>query len=140
MRITSLRVICALLGLFLTAPGSALANLYASTSAGAPGELYVISSANGSQVADIGPLNDSVGTNYPITGMAFNPNTGVLYGSTGNAGAVDAMLVTINPATAAVTVIGAFNAGPTNSSGTPTTMADIAFDSAGNLFGIGSIG
>ena len=33
-----------------------------------------------------------------------------------------------------------FNAGPVNSSGTPATMADIAFDSAGNLFGVGSIG
>jgi Repeat of unknown function (DUF6923) len=78
--------------------------------------------------------------NYPITGLAFNPVTGVLYVSTGNAGAVDAMLVSINPATALVTPIGFFNAGPTNSSGTPSTMADLAFDSAGNLYGIGSIG
>jgi hypothetical protein len=102
--------------------------------------LYVISTANGSMVQDIGPLNDAVGTNYPITGLAFRPTTGVLYGSTGNAGAVDAMLVTINPATARVTVVGAFNTGATNSSGTPATMADIAFDPAGNLFGVSSIG
>jgi hypothetical protein len=91
-------------------------------------------------VQDIGPLNDALGTNYPITGLAFSPVTGVLYGSTGNAGAVDARLVSINPATALVTDIGPFNAGPVNSSGVPTTMADIGFDPAGNLYGVASIG
>ena len=85
-----------LLGLVLVTPRIALADLYASTAAGAAGELYIISTANGSQVQDIGPLNDAVGSNYPITGMAFHPTTGVLYGSTGNAGSVDALLVTIN--------------------------------------------
>jgi hypothetical protein len=114
--------------------------LYAATSAGAPGELYILNAANGAVIQDVGPLNDATGTNYPITGLAFHPTTGVLYGSTGNAGSVDAMFVTINPATAAVTVIGAFNAGPTNSMGVPTTMADIGFDPAGNLYGVASIG
>src|SRR6185436_9459137 len=85
-------------------------------------------------------LNDGLSVNYPITGLAFNPLTGLLYGSTGNAGSVDAMFVSINPATALVTPIGFFNAGPTNSSGIPTTMADLGFDSAGNLYGVGSIG
>jgi hypothetical protein len=64
----------------------------------------------------------------------------VRIGSTGNAGSVDALLVTINPVTALVNVIGPFNAGPVNSSGTPTTMADIGFDSAGNLYGVASLG
>src|SRR5262245_58653168 len=118
---------------FLTVPARA-GILYASSAAGAAGELYILSSSTGAMVQDVGPLNDSLATNYPITGLAFHPTTGVLYGSTGNAGAVDAMLVTIDPATAAVTVIGAFNAGPTNGGGTPTTMADIGFDSAGNLY------
>jgi hypothetical protein len=140
MGITSRHAICALLGLCLFIPRVASAALYASTAAGAPGELYIISQTDGSLVQDVGPLNDAIGTNYPITGMAFNPLTGVLYGATGNAGAVDALLVTINPATALVTVVGAFNAGPTNSSGTPTTMGDLAFDSAGNLFGVATIG
>jgi hypothetical protein len=116
------------------------ATLYASTSAGGPGELYTLDPATGAMVSHVGSLNDAFGKNYPITGLAFNPVTGVLYGSTGNAGSVDAMLVTINPLTALVTPIGFFNAGPTNSTGTPSTMADLAFDSAGNLFGIGSIG
>jgi len=116
------------------------ATLYASTSAGGPGELYTLDPANGAVLTDVGPLNDASSVNYPITGLAFNPVTGVLYGSTGNAGTVDAMLVTINPASGLVTPIGAFNAGPTNSLGTPATMADLAFDASGNLFGIGSIG
>jgi hypothetical protein len=141
MRITSRGILFAILGLSLFVPRVAsAANLYAATAAGAAGELYIISSADGSTVQDVGPLNDSLGTNYPITGMAFNPLTGVLYGSTGNAGAVDATLVTINPTTALVTVVGAFNAGPTNSQGVPSTMGDISFDSSGNLFGVGTIG
>ena len=42
------------------------------------------------------------------------------------------------PSTAQVTVIGQFNAG--NTGGKPATMTDLAFDSAGNLFGLGSVG
>lgn len=116
--------------------------LYASSAAGATGELYIINPANGALVQDIGPLNDVTGQNYPITGLAFHPTTGVLYGSTGNSNSATAgMLVSINPATGLVTPIGAFNAGPTNSSGTPATMADIGFDpSTGTLYGVGSIG
>jgi hypothetical protein len=92
-------------------------------------------------VQHIGPLNDAGSVNYPITGLAFHPITGVLYGSTGNNPASTAgLFVSINPATALVSVIGPFNAGPVNTSGTPATMADIAFDSAGNLYGVGSIG
>jgi hypothetical protein len=73
--------------------------------------------------------------------MAFHPATKVLYGSTGNNPDTTAgLFVRINPATALVTVIGPFNAGPTNSSGVPATMADLAFDGAGNLYGVGSIG
>src|SRR5206468_2772618 len=66
---------------------------------------------------------------------------GVLYGSTGDSvAATAARLVTIDPNTGLVTPIGSFNAGPVNTSGTPATMADLAFDAAGNLYGIGSIG
>jgi PEP-CTERM motif-containing protein len=125
--------------LSLTRPAHA-GTLYAASAAGAPGELYILNPSTGAMIQDIGPLNDAIGTNYPITGLAFHPTTGVLYGSTGNAGAVDALLVTINPATALVTLVGPFNAGPTNSMGTPTTMADIGFDGAGNLYGVASIG
>jgi hypothetical protein len=135
-----LHTICFLSGILAFASNSNAGTLYASTSAGGPGELYIINQATGAIVQDVGPLNDGLSTNYPITGLAFSPVTGLLYGSTGNAGAVDALLVKINPATALVTVVGPFNAGPTNTGGTPATMADLAFDSAGNLYGVGSIG
>jgi hypothetical protein len=117
------------------------ATLYASTAAGATGQLYILDPANGAVVQNVGPLNDAAGGNYPITGLAFHPTTGVLYGSTGNSVAgKEALFVRINSATAQVTVIGSFNAGPVNTDGKPTTMADIGFDSAGNLYGVASIG
>lgn len=115
--------------------------LYASTAAGAAGHLYILDAATGGMLQDIGPLNDVAGANYAVTGLAFHPLTGVLYGSTGNANtAAQGTLVKINPATAQVTVVGAFNAGPVNSGGDPSTMADIGFDGAGNLYGAASIG
>jgi hypothetical protein len=113
--------------------------LYASTAAGAAGELYIINPLTGAVVQDIGPLNDGAGQNYGITGLAFHPTTGALYGSVANnVAATQAKLVSINPATAAVTVIGAFNVG--NAGANPATMADIAFDAAGKLYGVGSVG
>jgi len=135
-----LHTFCFLLGSLAAASQVHAGTLYASTAAGGPGELYVINQATGAVIQDVGPLNDVLSVNYPITGLAFSPVTGVLYGSTGNAGTVDALLVKINPATAVVSVVGPFNAGPLNSGGTPATMADLAFDSAGNLYGVASIG
>jgi hypothetical protein len=126
---------------FATATQSYAGTLYGTTAAGAAGELFILNPATGAMIQDIGPLNDISSLNYPITGLAMNPITGVLYGSTGNSTpGTEARLVTINPTTAQVTLIGSFNAGPVNTGGTPSTMADLAFDAAGNLFGIGSIG
>lgn len=105
--------------------------LYGSTSAGGAGELWTLNATNGGGIQDIGPLNDLASKNYAVTGLAFNPVTGVLYGSTG--GKTGTQLLTINPATALVTVVGNFNAGA-------ATMADIAFDPSGNLYGISSSG
>jgi hypothetical protein len=117
------------------------ATLYAASAAGGPGTLYTLDSSTGAVLLTIGPLNDANSVNYPITGLAFHPTTGVLYGSTGNnPAATGARLVTINPSTGLVNVVGSFNAGPTNSSGNPATMADLAFDATGNLYGVGSIG
>ena len=124
--------------LAVAAPAGA-ASLYAATAAGGPGELYTLNPATGAVVQDVGPLNDANGVNYGITGLAFNPLTGVLFGSTANnVAAIQARLVTINPATGRVTVVGQFNAG--NAGTTPATMGDLAFDSAGNLYGVGTVG
>jgi hypothetical protein len=131
----------ALVAFVVSAPHADGATLYGATASGSPGDLYKLDLATGASLDHVGPLNDAAGTNYPITGMAFHPVTRVLYGSTGNNPAETAgLLVTINPATALVTVVGPFNAGPVNSSGTPATMADLSFDAAGNLYGVGSIG
>src|SRR3954466_6756034 len=135
-----LTTLCFFVGGIVAASQAHAGTLYASTSAGGPGELYIINQSTGAVVQDVGPLNDVNNVNYPITGLAFSPVGGILYGSTGNAGTVDALLVRINPATALVTPVGPFNAGPTNTGGTPATMADLAFDQTGNLFGVASIG
>jgi hypothetical protein len=113
--------------------------LFGSTAAGGPGELYILNPATGGVIQDIGPVNDALGANYGVTGLAFNPFTGLLYGSTANSDAATAAkLISINPATALVTVIGDFNAGNV---GKAATMADIAFNpNTGGLFGIGSVG
>jgi hypothetical protein len=131
---------CAVGTLLVAAPSYAQ-TLYASSAAGGPGELYILDATTGAMIQDIGPLNDAGGANYSVTGLAFHPTTGVLYGSTGNANtAAVATLVTINPTTAQVTVVGPFLAGPVNTSGTPTTMGDLAFDVGGNLYGVATIG
>src|SRR5688500_13241600 len=85
--------------------------IFGATAAGATGTLYTLDAATCALATNVGPLNDASGTNYPITGMAFHPTTGVLYGSSGNNPATTAArLVTIDPATALVTLIGSFDA------------------------------
>jgi hypothetical protein len=126
------RILFCLCILAVLVPSAEALTLYGSTSAGGPGELWIIDPTTGAGVQDVGPLNDATNKNYAVTGLAFSPITGVLYGSTG--GKTGTLLLTINPATALVTVVGSFN--------TPSgaTMADIAFDQSGNLFGVGSSG
>jgi len=86
------------------------ATLYGSTASGGPGELYVLNPSTGGMIQDVGPLNDALNVNYGVTGLAFNPITGLLYGSTANADpATAAKLITVNPLTGLVTVIGDFN-------------------------------
>src|SRR3954447_14763131 len=127
-------VVCALSALGLASRADALV-LYASTAAGAAGELYTLDATTGAVVNNVGPLNDLNGVNYSMTGLAFQSHSGALLGSTGSSNpATAAMLVKINPATAQVLVIGAFNVGA------GVTMTDLAFDSAGILYGVGSVG
>lgn len=129
----------AVLAFVLFAPHADAAILYGATASGGPGNLYKLDLATGAELEHVGPLNDAAGTNYPITGMAFHPVTRELYGATGNnPDATASLLVKINPATAQVTVIGNFN--PGNPGTRDATMPDLAFDSAGNLYGVGSVG
>lgn len=128
------------LTLFSLPTSSEAAVIIAATASGGPGELYVLDPATGAIIKNVGPLNDAAGVNYPITGLAFHPQTKVLYGSTGNNSSSPGTFVTIDRKTGLVTVIGPYNAGPVNTSGKPATMTDLVFDNAGNLYGIGSIG
>jgi hypothetical protein len=67
------------------------------------------------------------------SGLAFHPQTRVLYGATSTGSPTfNKQLVTINPSTAAVTVVGAFGVGP--------TMSDITFCPDGTLYGVSSAG
>jgi hypothetical protein len=130
--------------LLLVAPADASV-LYGSRAGGLSGQLYILNQATGAVIQTIGPLNDASALNYGMTGLAFHPITGVLYGSTHNHvnanPATLRRLVTIDPSTAQVTVVGEFNLPvvPGTNPRAPT-MSDIAFDSAGNLYGVGSIG
>jgi hypothetical protein len=136
-----IRTLCCAVAALSLAPAAHAARIYGATAAGDPGRLYVIDSATGGVLENVGPLNDVAGLNYGITGLAFHPVTGVLYGSTHNLATAApqtlARLVTIDPVTARVTMVGEFNAG--NPSARETTMGDIAFDAAGNLYGVGTI-
>jgi hypothetical protein len=94
----------------------------------------VLNPANGAVVSTVGPLQDSLGRSYGLTGLAFNPITGVLYGSTSNGSpTAPGSLVTVNPATVRVTVIGGFSV-------PNSTMADLTFAPNGTLFGWESAG
>jgi formylglycine-generating enzyme required for sulfatase activity len=113
--------------------------LYAAT-AGAHGELYILDPNTGGVLHDVGPLNDAAGRNYPMEGLAFHPHTGVLYGSTHYSPTADpatvSRLVTINPDTAEVTVVGEFKIG-SGYRDNPGTMSDLTFTGWGTLSGIG---
>ena len=69
-------------------------------------------------------------TGFGLTALAFNPRTGELFGTTGQAGAdnFDRLLIRINRSTGAGTVVGPIGLG---SGG----IADLAFREDGTLFG-----
>jgi hypothetical protein len=102
-------------------------SLYGGTSGA--GALYTLDPRTGAATlvhAMVGASNASL--TYGVTGLAFQPGTGVLFGTTSpdspNSGN---SLVTINPANGQVTVIGA--------SGTGRPYTDIAFAPNGTLYG-----
>jgi hypothetical protein len=95
--------------------------LYAATGyASSLGELYILNPLDGSVIADVGPLNDSDGNNYALTGLRYDPDTGLLYGITiGSSPTAPNSLVVVNPSNARVTYFG-------GSLG--TRLSDIAID------------
>ena len=113
-------------GVFLTIV--ALLGLRAETTEAAPilyasgdGILYTMDTTTGLVDSTIGPIG------FRVTGLAFHPTTGVLYGTTSNnSTASPRSLITIDPTTGVGTLIG-------STSG--DVMTDIAFNSAGTLYG-----
>ncbi|HSE56515.1 MAG TPA: peptidoglycan-binding protein, partial [Candidatus Paceibacterota bacterium] len=90
-----------------------------------PPHLYILNTTTGQKQTDVGAVG------FYVTGMAFHPDTNVLYGSTGNTGSNTKSLITINKDTGAGTLLGALKDG---SNGTHT-LADIEFRSNGTLYG-----
>jgi hypothetical protein len=117
-------------GLLALSPVRAQEAAYiASGSGGIGGSLYVVDPATATTTL-VGPITNIAGGGaIGLTGLAFNPVNGKLYGITSNSlsggNTVQRSLVTINTATAVATVIG--NLGFANS--------DISFRSDGVLYG-----
>lgn len=95
--------------------------LYAAAGGSTASSLYTLDEATG-QATAVGP------TGYALTGLAVDPTTGIMYGATSaqSPGTTNA-LVTVNPATGAAALVAGFSSG--------STVADIAFDSTGQMYG-----
>jgi hypothetical protein len=123
IRVTMALVIALAVGV----PAHAAQRLFGADGAGGnpATNLYVLNPTNGAIISTIGPIG------FAITGLAFDPSTGVLYGSTGNASPTSPRsLVRIDTATGAGTLIGSFGV-------STQTMADLTFF-GGTLYGSGS--
>ena len=106
-------------GIFLTAGNAPAAMIYAATGGSSSGSLYTLDGTDGSATL-VGALVDGSGNAYALSGLAFHPTTGVLYGATSNSSpTATAHLVTVDPLTGLVTDIGLFGPG--------STMSDITF-------------
>ena len=122
---TSMRTIVLGLGLVavvVAAPAWGESLYAADGAAGNPlTKLYILNPTNGGALAVVGPIG------FAITGLAFDPTTGDLYGSVGAQDvAAPRSLVKINRSTGAGTLIGPFGG---------CVMPDIAFNATGTLFG-----
>jgi hypothetical protein len=91
-------------------------------------DLYTVDPTTGAMTS-VGAIG------YAVTGLAFDPTTGILYGSTsGNSAANPHSIITIDPLTGAGTLVGDLGLGAGHNA------ADIAFNAAGDLFGWDSHG
>ena len=108
------------LGLTAFASAQGREQLYGATGfAGSIGELYILNPVDGSVITDVGPLNDLADQNYGLTGLRYDPSTGLLYGATGSSITSSNSLVLVDPSNAFVVYIG----GPFSS-----RLSDIAID------------
>ena len=107
--------------LALMCAGAASAQtLYGARGGSTAGNLYTINPATGVATV-VGPIG------YAVTGMAYNPTTSTMYGSTSsNSPVCSSCLITINLATGAGTLVGAM--------GLANSAADIAW-SGTTLYG-----
>jgi hypothetical protein len=124
-------VIFALSVATLISPALAQETLYVATgSKGAAGVLYTVDPLTAAFTM-VAPITTGAGA-IGLTGLAFDPLNGVLYGITGLESANSPRtLVTINPATGAATVIGTL----TDPFFGTVGLTDISFRSDGTLFG-----
>ena len=123
----SLRFVAVICGLFACIAQARAASqaLYAATSSnGVAGDLYVIDPITAASTL-VGPLLVGAAP-IGITGLAFDPVNGILYGVTSNKSPNYVhSLVTINPQTAAATLIGDLG----------SAVGDISFSGYGTLYG-----
>lgn len=120
---------------FATAASSLHAQsvIYAATgSKGVAGALYTIDVNSGAILSTHNLVDNATGGGVGLTGIAFNPLTDTLYGVTvsltpnqPNSNTVASSLVTIDPNTGQVTVIGSLS----------PAISDISFASDGTLYG-----
>ena len=113
----SLIVVLAFMG--LTSSWAKLQLFAATGFGGSNGELYILNPDDGSVIEDIGPLEDLLGNNYGLTGLRYDPSTGLLFGVTGSSPTAPNSFVLVNPNNALVTYIG----GPLGS-----RLTDLAID------------
>jgi len=97
--------------------------------------LYILDPTNGGVISTVGPIRIGT-TDIRISGMAFHPTTGVLYGATTTmATGSPGSLVTIDITTGAATLVGSFGFPGVP----PGTLTDIAFAPDGTLYGWSSL-
>ncbi|PYJ00935.1 MAG: hypothetical protein DMF00_06400 [Verrucomicrobia bacterium] len=107
--------------------------LYAASGTfGVQGILYTLDPATGAVLTTVGPLHDAANNPYGLTGLKYDPFTGILYGVTsGQSPTNPSYLAIVDPATALVTPIGP------NGTPSPIVLTDIAIDpTTGIMYGI----
>src|SRR6266513_5698416 len=102
MRTAIGHVLAATIFLFLAATTSQAQSrdiLFGARGGGNLTDLYILNPSNGSVLVDLGP------SGFSITGLAFDPTSGVLYGVTGaQSPNSPSSLIRINPTTGAGTL------------------------------------